>query len=365
MRDFSFKQLIRNKLFQNFGWITFGQAIQTLLSLIVGALVARHLGPHGFGMLGLAATLVSIATVVANLGLEMVVKKALLDHPSDRKWLLGSAYALKACASFICTGILVIFVLPGGLTQLEQAILFTCGLFLVECGRVVDFWFQSQVQARYSTWVITGSLLVLSVARILLVWQDAGPTAFAATCVLYGFSVHIGFLIMYQIRERDLFQWRFRLETACSFLRTSWPLIFNSINVMLYTRVDQVMLASMGGLEQVGVYSPATRIMDIVMFIPMAISSTLFPKILNSKSSQAQEFYRNNLLRFFRLNSQMAFALTLALVILGPFMIWTLFGEQYHASGGILQILACGCIFKFLICARGQEIGRASCRERV
>lgn len=41
---------------------------------------------------------------------------------------------------------------------------------------------------------------------------------------------------------------------------------------MIYTRIDQFMIASMLGVEDVAKFSVAVRISDAYMFIPMAIS---------------------------------------------------------------------------------------------
>jgi len=48
-------------------------------------------------------------------------------------------------------------------------------------------------------------------------------------------------------------------------------------------KVDQVMIQSMLGSEAVGQYSAAVRISEAWYFIPMVITSSLFPAIINAK----------------------------------------------------------------------------------
>ena len=52
----------------------------------------------------------------------------------------------------------------------------------------------------------------------------------------------------------------------------SWPLLLSGISIMVYMKIDQIMLGQILGDESVGIYSAALRISEIWYFIPMISS---------------------------------------------------------------------------------------------
>ncbi len=54
-------------------------------------------------------------------------------------------------------------------------------------------------------------------------------------------------------------------------LKQSWPLLFSGMAIMIYVRLDTVMLKMMQGDYAVGLYAAATRVSEVWYFIPVAI----------------------------------------------------------------------------------------------
>ena len=72
-------------------------------------------------------------------------------------------------------------------------------------------------------------------------------------------------------------------KVARSLLRDSWPLILSGVLVSIYVNIDQVMIKHMIDEQAVGLYAIATRLSTAWYFIPIAITSSMFPAILNAK----------------------------------------------------------------------------------
>jgi O-antigen/teichoic acid export membrane protein len=51
-------------------------------------------------------------------------------------------------------------------------------------------------------------------------------------------------------------------------------------------KIDQVMIKEMLGAEQVGHYAAAVRLSEAWYFVPMAITSSVFPAIINAKKKR-------------------------------------------------------------------------------
>jgi O-antigen/teichoic acid export membrane protein len=112
------------------------------------------------------------------------------------------------------------------------------------------------------------------------------------------------------------------------------------------------MLQEMIGSEAVGQYSAAVRISEAWYFIPMVISSSLFPAIVNAKK-QSEELYYARLQRLYDLMVWMAIAIALPMTFLSDWVINILYGSAYSQAGSVLMIHIWAGVFVSLGVARG------------
>ena len=54
------------------------------LSLVVGALSARYLGPSNYGLIGYGASLVNLFTAISQLGIDNVLINEMMKHPEEK-----------------------------------------------------------------------------------------------------------------------------------------------------------------------------------------------------------------------------------------------------------------------------------------
>ena len=83
------------RYFFNTGWLFLGQMVTLLLSFLIGAWVARHLGPENYGTINYALGLAGIFGFLAGLGVDSVLARDLVRFPEKRNELLGSGLAAK------------------------------------------------------------------------------------------------------------------------------------------------------------------------------------------------------------------------------------------------------------------------------
>ncbi len=345
-------QFRNNKILHNFGWLTALRLFQVLITVLVGALVARTLGPEEYGKLSYTLAIVTIIGSLAKLGLENIVKKELILHPEIENQIIGTAYFLKLGGALILYIILFLFAyvrLPG---QIGVLLLLVGSQLFYEVGLVVDYWFQSQVRAKYAVVTITITILATNLVRFALVYMNASLEAFAFTYIFHAILGHILLLKLYTKHGGSIQKWCFNLKIAKNLLCRSWPLIFNSLNAMMYTRVDQIMLSHFGTFSEVGTYSAASRIMEICMIFPMALGASFLPSIINS-SLKTKTHYRLCVEKYFAVNVASAYLIMFFMAFLSAPVIRFLFGTAFESSAGVLKILSIGILFKYLIAARG------------
>jgi O-antigen/teichoic acid export membrane protein len=61
------------------------------------------------------------------------------------------------------------------------------------------------------------------------------------------FVLAVSYSIAYKISENRSFYKYFDLSIAKQLLNTSWPIIFSAVVIMIYLRIDQIMIKEMLG----------------------------------------------------------------------------------------------------------------------
>ncbi|MFM5973765.1 MAG: oligosaccharide flippase family protein, partial [Dolichospermum sp.] len=140
--------------------------------------------------------------------------------------------------------------------------------------------------------------------------------------------------------------WPWSLPLAKTLLKESWPLILSGLTIIIYMRIDQIMLGQMVGDKAVGLYSAATRISEIWYFIPGAIASSVIPSIYAAKEV-SEALYYQRIEQFLRLLSWLAIVVAVPMSLLSGTIITMLFGKNYEASASILTIHIWTSLFVF------------------
>ena len=123
----------------------FAQIYQMLLSLVIGVLSARYLGPSNYGTISYASSYVSFFTIACALGLEGIVVKEMVDNRESEGVVLGSSIVMRFVAGFFSMAavcIIVALVNPGDKVLLVVAFLQSL-ILLFNAFQIIDTWYQS------------------------------------------------------------------------------------------------------------------------------------------------------------------------------------------------------------------------------
>ena len=120
-------------------------------------------------------------------------------------------------------------------------------------------------------------------------------------------------------------------------------------------RIDQVMIKEIMDTGAVGNYAVAVRLSEVWYFIPMAITSSLFPAIIDAKKI-SEKLYYERLQKLYALMTWLAIGIALPITFLADDIIRLLFGMQYQDAAGVLVIYVWAGVFVFLGVASSQYL---------
>ena len=336
------------KILDNIGWLFFDKILRMGVGLIVGVWVARYLGPEQFGLFNFAAAFVGMFGAVAGLGLQGIVVRDLVREPSSKAEILGSAAALQLVSGFVAYGLILVTIFwlrpDDALAKTIVAILGSTMLF--KASEVAVCWFESQVLSKFTVWVQNGTFFVFATVKAALILQGAPLVAFAWVTMAEGLAVALIMLIVLSVggpQARRLRVTRVRIKAL---LKESWPLLLSGVSVVIYMKIDQIMLGQMIGDGSVGIYSVAARLSEIWYIIPVIVVSSVFPSLARQHEKSSEVFLKN-LQKLYEFLIKSAFIACVFVTFFSEEIINFVFGNAYQDSAIVLSFHVWSGIFVF------------------
>lgn len=335
------------KYFFNTGWLFAENVLLLGAAFFVGIYVARYLGPEQYGVLNYAFSFVFIFQAFAKLGLDGIVVRELVKNPDNKAKILGTTITLKAIGSII--SLLLVFIslqLTASDYETKIIIIIIALGMLFNTFEVGKFFFESQVKAKFSTIASSVSVIISSGLKFLFIVAQVDLVWFAVAYTFEFIIKGISFITIYQVKNKDVFRWIFDKNISKSLLRDSWALIFSAFAASLFLNIDQIMVKEIIGTMQVGYYAAAVKLCTILYFIPVTINTSLFPAIIEAKKTD-ELLYRKRLRQLFQFQIFLAIITTLPILLLSPFIINILYGNDYINAIPVLEIYILSNIFIF------------------
>jgi O-antigen/teichoic acid export membrane protein len=279
----------------------------------------------------------------------------MVRDPACKEEILGTAAVLQFAGGLLAYGLILgtIFWLRPEDTVAKLLVAILGSTLLFKASEVAVYWFESQVQSKYTVWVQNSVFLVFAAIKVALILSHASLAAFAWATMAEALTVALMMCVMLGLRGPKLPQLRITVARAKTLLKDCWPLMLSGMAIMINMRIDQVMLGELIGDDAVGVYAAAARVSEVWYFVPLAVIASVFPAIANARESDFS-LYQARLQALY--DGVAALALVVAVVtsfVAGPFMA-LLYGPAYAGSGVALAVLVwCG-VFASLSFASGR-----------
>ena len=336
------------RYFTNTSWMFAEQLLRMLAGLLVGIWVARYLGPEQFGVFSYAIAFAALFSSIAKLGLDGILVRDLVKEPELRDAYLGTAFWLKLIGALLMLGIVAIVMQltsTDALTNLYILIIASGAIF--QSFEVVDFYFQSKVLSKFVSISKMTQLLISSFLKLYFIFTGAELIYFVIVTLLDQVTLALSLFIAYYFQKLGGFYGHFNKAIAKQLLKDSWPLIFTGLVIIIYMRIDQIMIKEMLGEREVGLFSAAVRLSEVWYFIPVIISSSLFPSIVNAKKI-SEELYLGRLQRLYAVMIWVAIIIALLLTFVSNWVVTLLYGEAYREAGQVLAIHIWAGVFVFI-----------------
>ena len=336
------------KYLKNISWLLLEKILLKSVALFVTIYLIRYLGPEEFGILSYCLSFAGIFIMIAPLGLEKIVVKALVSNTFNKNRILGTSFLLTLLSTLISLIIisLILFFSPDTLTTKALTIIISLSM-LFNAFVTIDYYFQSKVLGSKPAKVRMISALLAAGLKILFITFQKPLLWFGAIVLFESMITAIGLIIIFKKEGEGFGSLSVSTTAAKTLLKGSWPLLLDTVAISIYMKIDQIMITKICGPVQNGNYAAAVKISETIHIIPLAIMATIFPAIIASKKSD-NTLYNLRIQRLFDFMLWVAIFLILPLFFFSDEITRLIFQERFTESSAILSVHAWSAIFVFI-----------------
>ena len=318
-----------------------------LLSLVIGVISARYLGPSNYGTINYAASYISFFSIACALGLEGIVVKEIVDDPEKEGVVLGSSIFMRLLAgilSMIAVCTIVAVVNPSDKTLLIVTFLQSMVL-LFNAFHIIDTWYQSCLRSKVSSIIKCIAYTGMSVYRIWLLVAGKGVEWFAFATSLDALIIAVLFVYRY---SRDC-KHKLRVSPSVGkhLISLSYHLIISALMSTIYNQMDRLMIGKMIDQTHVGYYAAATTICHMWMFVPQALANSARPLIMELKKRN-EELYIRRIKQLTGITFWLGVSFAVVVTLLSHFIIDTLYGTEYAQARDPMLLIIWSTVFASL-----------------
>lgn len=328
-----------------------------LVKLASGAIltvfVARMLGASELGVYSIVMAWSAFLVPLTSLGLNNIVVRQMVknDTGHDAMTMLYSAISMRLVLGLLggCVMLAAFYLLYpamfSGNIAVAIPVLFLLQMFI---GFVLfEFYLNYQGTFRTVAYVKSAISLLSFGVKLALLFSGFG---IASLLLLTGIEFFVVGVAQYLIYKRKHLPFKdgesrwpgyrprwFNLTQAKQLLkRSSWLWVSGIVSV-IYLKIDIVMIGSMAGTEQAGIYAAASRLSELWYVFPATLAARYYPDMIRAHQQGWAPYYLK-LRRFALLFFCTAFAIAVVMSLLAPWIISLLFGDAFASAVDVLRI---------------------------
>lgn len=328
---------------------TAGKLLNLPIVLVVVAIMARTLGPEGFGGYSTIIAFLQFFGITANFGLLLTANRLLGEAATskERDRLMSNLLTLRFFSAliFLALAPLVALLFPYPALVKQGMFIAALSFLAISLAETLVPVFQKELRMSY---IAVAEIL----ARLALLAGVALTAYFEANLLWFMVAIVAGSIL--QLICTYFFSQRFvKLRLTFDWplwrriIQISWPIGISILFNLVYLKADLVILSALRPQAEVGLYGAAYRVLDqftafATMFIGLLIAP-LTAAWINRDQYTFQRMYQ----RAFDAYAVIAFPLLVAALIIGTPIMTFVAGTAFAPSGRILAILMIGMAFVF------------------
>lgn len=336
----------QKKIILNFAWLVVQQYSAVIISAAINIFMVKYLKPIQYGRLEYVNSIISIAIVISSVGISNTLMYELTNDKQNTGIILGSAALLRFFFSILIYGILYFGCVYFENEKIICSMIRVQGLSLFfQIITLFSEWFLMESLSKFYVLMSMGALLLSGFLKLFFIYSGKPGEYFTIPAVIE--NALLFFAVFFYIRIKKPF--RLSASVSCMFniFKHCKVFIIADLSTILYNQIDKVMLNSMLGEYEVGIYTISSYIATFWQFIPLAlINSTKATMIQKFHHSKAE--FEKYMEKIFLITISICAIIIAFILLFGNRIILILYGSDYKEASSYLLVLGIGTVFSML-----------------
>ena len=338
-------------LLRNASFVVLSELLKPFLSFFFIVFLARSVGVEGVGDYTVILTYVSLFEVLATLGLASLIVRQVAVAPEEAGKYLRGVLHIGVVSSLICSVVLLIV-----LGYLEYPEIITVGIQIL-CASLIFVVLAQLMQALLEGMQYMGLRSILVAAEVVLrvilgilaLWSGYGVLGVVWAIVLTRLLIFGVTLLVLTRAFPVTVTSELDLPFLYDLLRQGVTFLSIILVSIAYWSLDVLMLSAMKGSSDVGIYSSAFRIMDILKNLSFGYIVALFP-VMSQSYVQSKSSFAHSCAMSIKYLFIVTFPAALGIAVLSERIIALVYGPDFIAAAITLKILIwTACFFPVML----------------
>lgn len=331
---------IKQTIIKNTLWLFISEFGIKILKLAIFVYAARKLGISEWGIFSYSLALMSFFSIASDIGLNSVLLKKTAQNDEGKLQYISTSFFLKLSLSIISSLALLslIFFLKNN-NLVKVLIPITSILLFLDTMREFGFSLNrafEKMEIEAITKISTMIILVI----LGFIFIDLNPKS-ESLLYAYIISSAIGIFIMYFSLKNNLKNMKLNFNKKLLFpiWKEAWPIGLAGALGTIMISTDIIILGWFQSHEQIGIYSTAQKLIQLLYLLPVIISAATLPAFSRFAYSDIEKM-RGLTKKMIKISFIITIPIFIVCLTMGGPLIIILFGKQYFESIIIFKIMS-------------------------
>lgn len=326
------------KILSNSALVLSGEVLDRILRLLLVLVAPRLLGVAAYGKFQFAITYANLFLILADFGVHQLLVRDIARDINRTRELVANGFTLKLILSSCTIGLIYVVAQFTGKPAKDLDAVYILGWAMI-AGSFSEYFaavFRAHQKMLHD---VIATLIFGVVVNIVGLYVLFAGMDFVMFCTAYLVAQIVRMLYCIIILKVKFTPLSLGLDfSTIKFLaREGFTFGILYFFALLYTNIDSQMLSYMTTDETVGWYALAYRLINAIMFIPVALMKVVFPA-MSQYYGESFERFQALFERSFKVMFLIGFGIAAIISGLAD-QIVSIFGDEFRPAAGALRIL--------------------------
>jgi O-antigen/teichoic acid export membrane protein len=342
------------RIFRNFLNLGVANVGSRVLGFLTVMYLSRVLLPQGFGEISLAMAIVSYSTLLLNLGFDTYGAREVAKDKSKVAGLVNAIMTMRLLLSIVAFALTVVaaFIFIHDVEIRTLTILYGITLFCTALTLNWVFWGLEKLSV-VSAAQILGSGIYLACA-FFFIKERAGIYMVPLFYVL-GMTATLSVTNIIYRKKIARFKFNFDWPLWKVALRDSIPMGMSIVVISFYSYFNYILLGTLATARDVGIYSAAYKILELVSIIAVLTWQAFFPSLSQTFTENREQLQQLGQ-RFVQVMLTVGLPVGLGCFVLADQIVVFIYGPGFSESTASLRVLSISCVGAYLSVSFGNSL---------